>query len=360
VRTRLIAASNPPIETAEGLWIVERWAPWLDPSHPNPALPGELRWYIRDQEGVEHEMAGPDDVLIIKAPDGSDRTVSPRSRSFIPARVEDNPFYMSTGYARTLDSLPEPWRSALRDGNFQIAFKDRPYQVIPWTWLQAAEERWRNLTDEQLAAPVRTIGADVSLASDEGDRATIAYVLPGPIIKTIEAYVPQGDTKSVTLDLADYLAGQASGAGGATVVIDMVGLGEGAYEQLRRRMVRVIGFGSGARTTLTSASGAYGFANWRSAMWWLFREVLDPESGYNLAIPAITRLRAELLAVRYRVTPSGAIQVEAKEEIAKRIKGSTDYADAMLMALFGQVLLTEQLEAESNGVRPVRKDYVVY
>lgn len=361
VRTRIIAASNPPIETAEGLWIVERWAPWLDPSHPKPALPGELRWYARDQDGAEYECEGPDDVKIIKGSDGEERQVVPRSRSFIPARVEDNPYYMATGYAKTLDSLPEPWRSALREGNFQVAFKDRPYQVIPWAWLQIAERRWGELDDASLSGPVRAIGADVSLENEKGDAATIARILPGPIIKNIEEHVPEKGSVSVTLDLADYLAGQAGSDSRCIVVIDMVGLGEGAYEQLRRRGVSVIGFGANARTTLRSMSGAYGFANWRSAMWWLMRECLDPESGYDIAVPPMTRLRAELLAARYSVTPSGLIQVEGKEELRKRLKGSTDYADAVLMGLFGSVLLTEQQQAESDSfTRRTRREYALY
>jgi hypothetical protein len=35
---------NPPT-TSEGRWVIEFFAPWLDPKHPNPAMPGELRWF---------------------------------------------------------------------------------------------------------------------------------------------------------------------------------------------------------------------------------------------------------------------------------------------------------------------------
>jgi hypothetical protein len=43
-RCRVVAAGNPPT-TPEGRWVVEEWAPWLDGNHPDPAAPGELRWY---------------------------------------------------------------------------------------------------------------------------------------------------------------------------------------------------------------------------------------------------------------------------------------------------------------------------
>jgi hypothetical protein len=44
---------NPPT-TSEGRWVIEFFGPWLDAKHPNPALPGELRWFTtiagKDQE----------------------------------------------------------------------------------------------------------------------------------------------------------------------------------------------------------------------------------------------------------------------------------------------------------------------
>jgi hypothetical protein len=43
-RKRALLTFNPPT-SAEGQWIVEFFAPWLDDNHPNPAKPGELRWF---------------------------------------------------------------------------------------------------------------------------------------------------------------------------------------------------------------------------------------------------------------------------------------------------------------------------
>ncbi|MHA2068173.1 MAG: terminase, partial [Candidatus Thorarchaeota archaeon] len=56
-RCRVIATCNPPT-TAEGRWIVSYFAPWLDPYHPNPALPGELRYFTTDAKG--HDTERPD------------------------------------------------------------------------------------------------------------------------------------------------------------------------------------------------------------------------------------------------------------------------------------------------------------
>src|SRR5690606_36015276 len=54
-RCRVVATGNPPT-TAEGLWVIEYWGPWLDPRHPNPAKPGELRWYVEMDDGRDAEV----------------------------------------------------------------------------------------------------------------------------------------------------------------------------------------------------------------------------------------------------------------------------------------------------------------
>ena len=44
-RCRAVIASNPPTG-GDGSWLLEWFAPWLDPLFSNPAKPGELRWAI--------------------------------------------------------------------------------------------------------------------------------------------------------------------------------------------------------------------------------------------------------------------------------------------------------------------------
>ena len=61
-RCRVIVASNPPT-TAEGLWVVKYWGPWLDRTHPNPAKPGELRWFTTIN-GEDREVDGPGPHMI--------------------------------------------------------------------------------------------------------------------------------------------------------------------------------------------------------------------------------------------------------------------------------------------------------
>jgi hypothetical protein len=82
-RVRVVAASNPPV-TPEGQWINEYWGPWLLKDHPNPALPGELR-YFTTIDGKDVEVDGPGPVFYEGEPllDKNGKPIYPRSRTFI-------------------------------------------------------------------------------------------------------------------------------------------------------------------------------------------------------------------------------------------------------------------------------------
>jgi hypothetical protein len=135
-RVRVIGTGNPPT-SAEGQWVIQYWGAWLDPHHPNPAKPGELRWYAV-LDGKDVECPNGDPFL------HHGERIQPRSRTFIPARVEDNPYLMRTGYEQVLNSLPEPLRSQMRYGNFQATQSDDRWQVIPTAWVRLAQARWRD------------------------------------------------------------------------------------------------------------------------------------------------------------------------------------------------------------------------
>ncbi len=140
-RCRTLLASNPPL-SSEGAWMAEEFAPWLDPTHARPAKPGELRWYVSDEDGKSLEVDGPEEIEI------SGHLVRPQSRTFIPAGLKDNPFLSRTNYKDRLDNLPEPLRSAIRDGNFAAMREDDSAQIIPRAWLggEAVGSRYEVLT----------------------------------------------------------------------------------------------------------------------------------------------------------------------------------------------------------------------
>lgn len=95
-------------------WVLERWRPWLDPAHPNPAAPGEVRWFLRGADGKEVEV-----------PAG---TRLARSRTFIPAKLADNPSLTHDDeYLANLNSLPELDRLRLLHGDWTAVLGEGMY-----------------------------------------------------------------------------------------------------------------------------------------------------------------------------------------------------------------------------------------
>ncbi len=94
-----------------------------------PALESALG--VSDPDGKDVEVDGPEPFEFA----GEEKPVIPHTRTFIPAALRDNPFLRDTGYAATLDALPEPLRSAVRDGNFMAARDDDQWQLIPTMWI---------------------------------------------------------------------------------------------------------------------------------------------------------------------------------------------------------------------------------
>ena len=219
-RCRIVATGNPPT-TAAGLWVVRRWAAWLDPEHPNPAKSGELRWYVvgPNDEDIEVDGCGPHTF------EWSDKGIMARSRTFIPAKLQDNPDLMDDGHYETmLDSLPKELREAYRDGKFKVVLNDVPKQLIPAAWVKAAQERWKDSPPE--GVPMCAIGVDV--AQGGRDCSVLAARYDGwyaPLVK-----IPGRDTPLGTDLLGPIMAARKNNA---KIILDVGGgYGSDTYKSL--------------------------------------------------------------------------------------------------------------------------------
>ena len=318
-RCRAVLTFNPPT-TPEGEWIIKFFAPWLDESHPNPAEPGELRWYIRkDDEDVE--VDGPEPVQI------GDATFEPLSRTFIPARVEDNPYLAGTGYVNQLNSLPEPLRSQLLFGDFGVGTQDDEWQVIPTQWVLDAFARFEKQQRPDVA--LRAVGMDVSRGGK--DNTTLAKLYGNYFDHLI---VHPGEATPDGAVAAKH-ATDALGDENAPIWIDVIGIGASAYDHLKvMPNVQVIPVNFSEGSSETDRSGRYSFANLRSEAYWKMREALDPNSNEDICLPPLRELRVDLCAARYKIV-GGKIKVECKQDIKKRIGRSPDYSDAVVNAWHG-------------------------
>lgn len=317
VRQRVICAGNPPT-SAEGEWVIRYWAPWLDPMHPNPAKPGELRWFVTNDKGEDQEVPGPDPVMV------GGEFVTPKSRTFISSNVDDNLFLQVTGYKATLQALPEPLRSQMLKGDFQAGRTDPVWQLIPTEWVKAAQARWKQ---PEMKGPMTALGFDPSRGGIDKSSAARRHdrwfdelvTAPGSVIK-------DGPTAAgfVTPLVRD----------GAPIAIDSIGIGSSGLDFLVGLNINVHAVVGSASSSLMDKAGQLRFRNKRAEMYWRLREALDPTLPDPIALPPDMELLGDLTAPRWKVVVTGkgsAIQISSKDEIRDILGRSPDKGDSVAM-----------------------------
>lgn len=317
VRQRVICAGNPPT-SAEGEWVIRYWAPWLDPQHPNPAKPGELRWFVTDEQGKDLEVPGPEPVMVGK------ELMTPKSRTFISADVDDNLFLQITGYKATLQALPEPLRSQMLRGDFMAGRTDPVWQLIPTDWVKASMARWKEREQKGL---MTALGLDPSRGGQ--DKTSAARRHKNWIDRLVTA------PGAVTHDgptAAGFVAPLIRN--GACVCVDSIGIGSSALDFIKGLNLLVLAVNGSEASGLYTKAGNLRFRNKRAEMYWRLRESLDPTLDDPLILPDDPELLADLCAVRYKVVTMGkvaAIQIRDKDEIREVLGRSPDKGDSVAL-----------------------------
>lgn len=340
-RRRTIIASNPP-SGGEGEWLVEWFAPWLDPKFSRRAVQGELRW----------AATGPDrDGTTVWVPDGrpivftgglewrcataaeiaqgdlNTEVVQPQTRTFIQSLLRDNPYLANTGYRAQIQALPEPLRSQLLNGDFIIGRQDHEWQVIPTAWVKAAQDRWS--LQPPSGALMSAIGVDV--AQGGADRTVLAPRFGpwyGPLVERPGLLTPSGShVAALVVEVR---------RNGAIIVMDMGGgYGGAAKQRLNDNNIEVRSFNAANGSSGRTKDRQLAFANKRSESLWRFREALDPDQdgGSPICLPPDPQILADLTAPRWKLIPRG-ILIEPKEDLKKpeRLGRSPDKGDAIVMA----------------------------
>lgn len=317
VRQRVVCAGNPPTD-ATGEWVKRYWAPWLDPNHPNPAKPGELRWFITNEKGEDQEVPGPEPVMV-----GED-LVQPKSRTFIPSRVDDNLFLMTTGYKAQLQALPEPLRSQMLRGDFNAGAADPVWQLIPTEWVKAAQARWKERAQK---GPMTALGFDPSRGGMDKSSAARRHgnwfdeLMTAPGAVTKDGPTAAGFVTPLVRD-------------GAPIAVDSIGIGSSALDFLTGLGLNVHPVVGSEASSLMDQAGQLHFRNKRAEMYWRLREALDPTAPDPIALPPDSELLGDLTAPRYKVVTMGkgaAIQISSKDDIRDVLGRSPDKGDSVAM-----------------------------
>lgn len=335
-QTQTLLCFNPPTN-AEGRWVINFFAPWIDDKHPNPAQPGEVRWFAMI-DGDEIEVANGEPF------EHDGESIQPQSRTFIPARVQDNPHLAKTGYMATLQSLPEPLRSQMLRGDFNAGMEDDAMQCIPTGWVDAAMDRWKLPAK---LAKMDSVGCDVARGGKDN---TVIARRHGAWFNNMLTYpgtqTPDGPTVAGLV--------LAAARDRCTIHLDVIGVGASPYDFLLEARQPVIGVNVSEAATATDRTGRLRFFNLRSQLWWKLREALDPANNTGICLPPDRRLLADLCAPKWELRGS-VIKVESRDEIVRRIKRSPDYASAVILALMDSPNLDDLQEVlDRNRARAKR------
>lgn len=328
-RCRVVCTGNPPT-TAEGLWVIKRWAAWLDPSHPKfgKVKEGELLWYTTIS-GQDTEVNGPGPHWI----DGE--SVLAKSRTFIRAKLSDNPDLSATNYDAVLAAMPEELRAAYRDGKFDAGLKDKAFQLIPTAWVRAAQERW---TDKPpIGVPMCALSVDCT--GGGVDPMVIAARHDGWFAPTITIPGNQIPAEMAGRAAAGHVV--AYRRDNAIMIVDMGGgYGGPLYEHLHQNFDNerqgeplVRGFKGSEASVRRTTDQSMGFCNRRTEALWKMREALDPGQvgGSPIMLPPSNILLGDLTACTYEVR-RGILHAEEKQTVCKRLGRSTNEGDAVCMA----------------------------
>lgn len=230
----------------------------------------------------------------------------------VPAKAQNElvgPFWVDQRRQEGLEGTP--WWTAKVLGQFPDTASN---QVIPLSLVEQARGI-AHLPDHKEAA-----GLDVARFGTD-DSCLVEGSGNGPEVVTI---VHGHDTMQVAGMGARFLRDRRG-----TLAVDVVGVGSGVYDRLREQRLP----GTLHEVQAGGGSDNEALLNMRAELWWNVREAFyrGEISLARLDEPTYQRLRAELTGPTYRLTSNGRVQIEAKEEMAKRGLPSPDVADAFCL-----------------------------
>ncbi len=192
--------------------------------------------------------------------------------------------------------------------------------VVSLSLTEAAFKRWV-FTVASKARELLYVGVD---PAREGDDETAIYFrrgLWGLEVKTLR----KGDSIDTAGEILKEIKSRARLGERPRVNVDVVGIGAGIYDELKRdESIEVFGISGSSRPT------EKGYVNLRDQLWFGVEKWF--KAGGSL--PFDGKLKADLLAPTYSFQTKDLLKVELKKDIKKRLKRSPDRGDALALSLY--------------------------
>ena len=228
--------------------------------------------------------------------------------------------------------------------------------LIPYEWVEAANERWKKMQEEGYV-PNRAKRIGVDIAGMGRDNSVLCPRYDNYVGEFI---VHQSAGAAEHMHVAGLLW-QKMDLRKDIAFIDTIGEGAGVYSRIQelnaplleqqKKKVFSCKFSEGAKN-LHDITGQYEFVNMRAYLYWAIRDWLNPKNGFYPALPPDNQLMEELTNTKWKFQSNGAIIIEAKEDIRKRIKRSPDKADALANTFYPYAYT---IESEMNILDIMRK-----
>ena len=189
--------------------------------------------------------------------------------------------------------------------------------LIPLAWIEASMEREApdGMVPVELGVDVARFGSD----------KTVIATRCGPRVLPLQVYAKQDTMETTGHAIIEYKERQAT-----AIKVDVIGMGAGVVDRLAEQQYPVYGI-----NVAESPRDPERFSDLRSELWWLLRDLLNPDprlNPYPISLPKDDELLGDLCGIKYKITSKGQIRVEGKDDMKKRIKRSPDRGDAVVLA----------------------------
>ncbi|MCT4135052.1 hypothetical protein HZP67_09970 [Elizabethkingia anophelis] len=209
--------------------------------------------------------------------------------------------------------------------------------LIPAQWIEEANDRWvKHQNKELLRTGPLMVGSDVAGMGRDNTVECYRYTKHNYVDKfTIHHSGGVPDHMKTAGRLANILSNNPE----AKASIDTIGEGAGVFSRLLELGLKNIiscKFSSkasvknnnGEETPLKDITEQNEFVNMRAYLFWCVRDFLNPKNGFNAMIPPCDAFMEEATQIKWKYRSDGKIQMEAKEDIKKRIGKSIDVFDS--------------------------------